>query len=397
MATRRASLSGGLVAAAGAILWICGCSPAEGDVDPYGSGGSAAGASGGSGGTPTGSGGASATGGQSGAGSGGRATTGTGGAAGRAGTGGRPGGSGGSSGAAGAGPYRLEFVGNITTGNAVDTDGKVFSRHWDQITPENAGKWGSVQTSAGAAFNWRTLDAIYDYAQQNNLIFKQHAFVWGSQQPTGSINETAVKTWMREFCGRYPNTKLIDVVNEPPPHTTPSYVNAIGGGTDGTWQWVTNAFLWAREACPDAILILNDFNNIEWSNDINHFLGIVRAIKAAGAPIDAIGAQAHDLDYGPPITPASVRSNLARVHSETQLPIYVTEMDFSFTDDNQQLQSYQQFFPMLRDSGYVRGITIWGWIYGRTWASAPNSGLIRNGTARPAMTWLMEQLGRPNP
>src|SRR5690606_14096797 len=73
-----------------------------------------------------------------------------------------------------------KFVGNITTGNSVDTNGLTFSDHWDQITPENAGKWGSVQNTAGAPFNWGPLDAIYDYAEQNGIIFKEHTFVWGS-------------------------------------------------------------------------------------------------------------------------------------------------------------------------------------------------------------------------
>jgi endo-1,4-beta-xylanase len=332
------------------------------------------------------------------AGAGGRGGTG-GGAAGRGGAAGTTarGGTTGTAGTGGRGPYTLEFVGNITTSNVVDTDGKVFSRHWDQISPENAGKWGSIQSSATAAFNWRTLDAIYDYTEQNGIIFKEHTFIWGNQQPGGSISEANVKTWMTEFCKRYPNTKLIDVVNEPPPHTTPSYANSIGGGTNGTWQWITNAFIWAREACPNATLILNDFNNIEWNGDQQHFLGIVRTIKAAGAPIDAVGAQSHDLDYGGQINATTVRSFLAKLYTDSGLPIYITEMDLSTTDDNQQLQWYQQYFPLFRDSGYVKGVTIWGWIYGKTWAPAPNSGLIRNGANRPAMVWLMEQLGRPLP
>ena len=81
-------------------------------------------------------------------------------ASGGAGAGGSAGsgaGAAGKAGAAGASangfPYELEFVGNITTGDAVDTDGKTYSRHWGQITPENAGKWGSVQSSAGAGFH----------------------------------------------------------------------------------------------------------------------------------------------------------------------------------------------------------------------------------------------------
>ena len=48
-------------------------------------------------------------------------------------------------------------------------------------------------------------------------------------------------------------------------------------------------------------------------------------------------------------------------------------------------------------SKYVKGITIWGWIYGQTWSQAPNSGLIKSGSPRPAMTYLMQQLSRPAP
>jgi endo-1,4-beta-xylanase len=383
----------------------------QGNAGGPGTGGDAAGAGGsdvgGSGGSTArgGAGGAAGTGGAGGRGG----TGGTGGAAGRGGAGGAAGrggasagtggstssrgGSGGSIAPTGAGG-RLQFVGNITTYNAVDTDGKVFSTYWDQISPENAGKWGSVQSSAGATFNWRTLDTIYDYTQQKGILFKEHTFIWGSQQPGGSISEANVKTWMTEFCTRYPNTKLIDVVNEPPPHTTPSYANSIGGGTNGNWQWITNAFKWAREACPNSILLLNDYNNIEWSNDNNHYLSIIKAIKAGGAPIDAVGAQAHDLDHGS-VSMSTVSSLLNKLGTDSALPIYITEMDLSTTDDNQQLQMYQRYFPLFRDSPHVRGITIWGWIYGKTWSPSPNSGLIRSGSFRPAMTWLMQQLGRP--
>ena len=52
-------------------------------------------------------------------------------------------------------------------------------------------------------------------------------------------------------------------------------------------------------------------------------------------------------------------------------------------------------FPLFMNTDYVPGITIWGWIYGQTWSEAPESGLIRNGSFRPAMTYLMQTLGRP--
>lgn len=43
----------------------------------------------------------------------------------------------------------------------------------------------------------------------------------------------------------------------------------------------------------------------------------------------------------------------------------------------------------------IAGITLWGYIYGKTWASCNAkdlgcSGIIRDGKDRPAMTWLKE-------
>jgi endo-1,4-beta-xylanase len=286
-----------------------------------------------------------------------------------------------------------KFVGNITTGNSLDTNGLTFSDHWDQITPENAGKWGSVQRSAGAAFNWGALDAIYDYAEQKGIIFKEHTFVWGAQQPTGNLTEADVQNWMREFCGRYPRTRLIDVVNEPPPHTEPSYANAIGGGTNGDWRWIANAFTWAREYCPNATLILNDYNNIEIGNQNQHFIDIVRAIQELGAPIDAVGAQAHGLSNAN--SPANMISLLTRLHDDTGLPVYITEYDIDQNDDAVQRTRFEQQFSFFLDTEWIRGVTVWGWIFGRTWV--PSSGLIRDGEPRPAMVWLMDELGRPVP
>jgi endo-1,4-beta-xylanase len=286
-----------------------------------------------------------------------------------------------------------KFVGNITTGNSVDTNGLTFSDYWDQITPENAGKWGSVQRTADSAFNWGPLDAIYDYAEEKGIIFKEHTFVWGSQQPSGDLTEAHVRSWMQEFCTRYPLTRLIDVVNEPPPHTEPSYADAIGGGTNGDWQWVANSFIWAREYCPNATLILNDYNNIEFGDQTDHFIDIVQAVQARGALIDAVGAQAHGLSNAN--SPANMITLLTRLHDDTGLPVYITEYDINQNDDAAQRARFEQQFAFFLDTEWIRGVTVWGWIFGRTWVQS--SGLIRDDQPRPAMVWLMEELGRPVP
>ena len=315
---------------------------------------------------------------------------GAGGASGRGGSGG----SAGSVGSAGAGGSvsGIKFVGNITTGNSIDTGGMTYSKYWDQISPENAGKWGSVQSSAGSAFNWASLDSIYAYTETNHIIFKQHNFVWGSQQPSGSPTEAQVENWIKSFCQRYPNTKLIDVVNEPPPHTTPNYTAALGAGETGTYPWITKAFKLARQYCGSAILILNDYNNIEQASQESHFIDIVKDIKTAGAPIDAVGCQSHGTSG---MSAASLQANLNTMATGTGLPIYITEYDVNQASDAQQLAVFQSQIPIFRSTAAVHGITIWGWIAGRTWET--NSGLVNGTTPRSAMTWLMQQLGRPVP
>jgi endo-1,4-beta-xylanase len=313
--------------------------------------------------------------------------------------GGSGGGAGGTAGMAGAagvggsGGFPPKFAGNIDTRGSIRSD---FVEFWDQFTPENAGKWGSVQPSSQNQFTWTTLDAMYDYANEHGIIYKQHTFLWGSQQPgwAGSLSSSngpaAVQNWMRTYCERYPNTKIIDVVNEPPPHTTPSYLNAIGGAGESGWDWIANAFKWAREACPNAILLLNDYNNVEQSADIQRTIDIVNAIKEAGAPIDAIGCQTHAAAN---LSPSALETNIERLTSSTGLRVYITEYDLNISDDSRQAQVMTDQFTMFWSNPNVLGITYWGYVVGATWV--PNSGLIRSdGSMRPAMTWLMDFLGR---
>lgn len=304
-------------------------------------------------------------------------------------TGGKAGG--GTGGSAGAAPIP-KFVGNISTGNSVDPNGMKFSKYWDQFTPENAGKWGSVQGSVSGSFNWGTLDQFYAYTEQNGIIFKQHNFVWGSQQPSGTPTVAQVEKWIQSFCERYPNTRLIDVVNEPPPHTTPNYTANLGAGESGSYGWITKAFKLARQHCPGAVLILNDYNNLEYSDQMNHFIDIVSQVKSGGGPIDGVGCQAHALKGK---SASALQSAIDTMASKTGLPVYITEYDIGDASDSGQLSTYQAQFPVFLNTASVKGITVWGWIVGRTWVS--NTGLVNNTTPRPAMTWLMQQLGRPNP
>jgi endo-1,4-beta-xylanase len=263
---------------------------------------------------------------------------------------------------------------------------------WDQFSPENAGKWGSVQSSSQSSFNWGTLDSMYKYCNDNNIVFKEHCFFWASQQPgfvTSSNVEAAAKNWMTEYCKRYPKVGVIDVFNESL-HVTPSYRDGMGGtGTTG-YDWLINAFTWAREACPNAVLIYNDYNTIEYSSENTNVIKLVKAIKAAGAIIDGVGCQGHDVGK---VSASTVTTYVGNIISQTGLPVYITEMDVGEADDNTQLTKIKDVVTPLWANDQVKGMTYWGYIVGSTWRA--NTGLLSSsGTKRASLTWLMSFLGR---
>lgn len=295
-----------------------------------------------------------------------------------------------------------KFVGNINRSDPANGYQVVipddFASMWDQISCENCSKWDALEPQRDQ-MNWTQIDKIHDYAVANGLLFKWHTAIWGSQEPawvrnfgTDAASNSELKAEVIElfeaFCDRYPDVAMIDVVNEPPPHTTPSTIAALGGAGASGWDWVAEAFRLARAACPNAVLIFNDYNNIEYDteNDQRNFIKIAQAVQNAGAPIDALGAQAHDaykLDKN------VLQARIDKLAS-LGLPLYITEYDIDEPDDEKQRAIMAEQFPLFWNDPRIAGITLWGYIYGATWRT--DTGLQKNGQNRPALTWLLDYL-----
>jgi GH35 family endo-1,4-beta-xylanase len=289
-----------------------------------------------------------------------------------------------------------KFLGNITTGwnSDMDTDGFVFADYWNQVTPENATKWGSVEGNRHGTYNWGGADKAYKYAKEHGFPFKFHTLVWGSQYPEWMNNLStekqyeAIEQWMDEAKKHYPDLQMIDVVNEAVSgHAPAPYKNALGGDGKTGYDWIIKAFEMAHERWPDAILIYNDYNTFQWDTD--KFIDLVRTIRDAGAPVDAYGCQAHDLKG---CSASTLKSTLKKIQDALKMPMYVTEYDISDENDNNQLRDYKAQIPLLWEADYCAGITLWGWIYGKTWNQAQYSGLIKNKKERQALEWLREYM-----
>ena len=290
-----------------------------------------------------------------------------------------------------------KFLGNITTGNSeMDHNGFKFIDYWNQVTPENATKWQSVERTRGV-YNWSGADNAANYAKQHNFPFKFHTFIWGSQYPSWikdlSVNNRydAIVKWMDAAKEHFPYLQIMDVANEcMPGHQADTYLfkEALGGGGKTGYDWLIKVFEMAGERWPDAILVYNDFNVLRWDNN-NLYIPLVQAIRNGGAPIDAYGCQAHHFTLND-IPKDELKNRLNTLQSSLKMPMYITEYDINFDDDSKQATKYKEQIPLFWEADYCAGVTLWGWFMGATWADY--TGLIRNRQERAALQWLREYM-----
>jgi endo-1,4-beta-xylanase len=280
-----------------------------------------------------------------------------------------------------------KYVGNVTGGTVPAN----FNTYWNQITPENATKWGSVE-GVRNTMNWSAADAAYSYAQSNGYKFKFHTFIWGSQFPgwvTGSGLTTAqqraeIEQWMQLACQRYPNTWAIDVVNEPIKTAMP-FKAALGGDGATGWDWVITSFQLARQYCPNAKLLINEYGTENDPPVRATYKAIIQLLKDRGL-IDGIGIQGHYFNLDT-MTGSAVTAML-NDYSTLALDVYVSELDIvAGGTDAGQLAKYQDVFPAIWNHASVKGVTLWGYVVGQTWRDG--TGLLSSsGVERPALTWL---------
>lgn len=286
-----------------------------------------------------------------------------------------------------------------------------FAAYWNQVTPENGGKWATVEGTRDV-MNWTQADAAYQMARTNGFTFKWHVLVWGNQQPEWLQNLPPaeqleeIREWYAAIAARYPDLEQIEVVNEPlhdppltPANTPPgqscggcgNYYEALGGAGQTGWDWIVTAFSLAREYFPNAKLMLNDYSITNDRNSTETYAYIVRTLKARGL-IDLVGIQGHAFSTTEPAPMPNTRANLDYLANKTGLPIYVTELDIDGNDDPVQLADYQKIFPLFWEHEAVRGITLWGYRPGH-WRTAQGAWLTyENGAERPAMQWLVRYM-----
>ncbi|PQP82480.1 hypothetical protein C0Q44_13650 [Paenibacillus sp. PCH8] len=310
-------------------------------------------------------------------------------------------------------PNLVDILGeNYAIGAAIDQSAldsedmhsQLLTKHFNSITAGNFMKMDAMQPQEGQ-FVWSEADRLVKFAQANNMEVRGHTLLWHSQVPDWFFTDpndaskpasreqllARMKTHIQTIVTRYKGkVHTWDVVNEVISdggglrnEASGSKWRDIIGDVDGDGDdsdYIELAFRYAREADPDAVLVINDYGLEGSASKLNDMVKLVEKLLAKGTPIDAVGFQMHVSMYGPDVK--LMREAFDKVVA-LGVNVQVTEMDVSIYSNNseqempvtdelmlQQAYRYRELFDLfdqLGKRGVMDSVTVWGLADDGTW------------------------------
>lgn len=266
----------------------------------------------------------------------------------------------------------------LRIGTAVDTDllgaepqyDEIAASQFSTVTPENVMKWEVVEPQRGE-YDYSAADELVAFAQEHDQLVRGHTLVWTNQLPAWltdaaaslsadelrGILEEHVTNQVAHFKG---DVWQWDVVNEPIDDDG-SYVRNIWYTALGP-DYIADAFRWAHEADPEALLFLNDYGIEYGGPKTDAMLDLATRLRADGVPIDGVGFETHlDIAFGKPDLLAAMTR-----FTEAGFDVAVTEADVRATlpvsEEQQDLQAelYASSLRACLQLERCLSYTVWG-------------------------------------
>jgi endo-1,4-beta-xylanase len=264
----------------------------------------------------------------------------------------------------------------------------VLAEQYNMVVAEGEMKWKALRP-APDQFSFSLADAFVTFATRHKMRVRGHNFVWHEALPdwfAATVTPENARKFLvdhiltvgRRYQGRIHSW---DVVNEA--------VLPKDGRPDGLrnspWmkllgpEYIDTAFRAAREADPHALLTYNEYG-VEYDNDEDAerrdtTLKLLRRLKDARVPIDAVGIQSHIKAGSPYTIGKGVREFMASVR-KMGLQIYVTELDVNEDDlpfddvahrDRAIAETYRQYLSAVLPEKAVKAVLTWGVSDNHTW------------------------------
>lgn len=268
-----------------------------------------------------------------------------------------------------------------------------LAREFNQVEPESVMKFGPIHPSP-TEYHFGPADALVAFARQNRMVVRGHTLLWHRQQPawlTGGGFQpaqlsTILQDHIRRVVGHYAGEVYAwDVVNEAfreDGSLRPTiWFNAPGIGPQGT-GYIEQAFRWAREADPRALLFYNDYSAEDTNTKSDAIYQMVRDFKTRGVPIDGVGMQMHLTTKVAPL--AGMEANMRRLIG-LGLEIQITELDVRLPVDSAgnaapadiaaQAQIYRDVVSLCLKAARCTAIQTWGFTDKHSWIPGEFPGL----------------------
>lgn len=257
--------------------------------------------------------------------------------------------------------------------------GALLDEQFDYITPENSGKWGSLQPHSADEWAFENHDSLVTYAQEQDKLYKGHTLVWHSQAPS-FINDSLSAAELQELIDQHITTTMSryageiyawDVVNE-------------AMGDDGNYRdsvffrklgkaFIADAFILADTIDPQAKLLYNDYNIAGINAKSNAVYAMLKELVEAGVPVDGIGFQMHLTAANAPGYDELV-ANFQRF-ADLGLSVNVSEMDVRLaslpwdraTKLALQRQVYHRVASACAAVAACEAVTTWGFTDNYSW------------------------------
>jgi len=270
---------------------------------------------------------------------------------------------------------------------------QVLSAQFSSLTPENDMKWDAVHP-APDVYDFSSADALVAFAEANQQQVRGHTLLWHSQNPAWvtaasqtwtcdqarDVLEDHIRTVVGHFKGEIYEW---DVANEIFQDTWDNggvrlrteanpFLRACA---DDPILLIEDAFRWAHEADPDAVLFLNDYNAEGINEKTDAYYALAQRMLADGVPLGGFGAQGHlSLLYG---FDTSIQANFERfaalglkvavTEADVRIPVLAGETGPTPEQVAVQAERYDAMLEACLNVTACSSFTVWGFPDANSW------------------------------
>ena len=285
------------------------------------------------------------------------------------------------------------------------------------IEPEDAMKWSVVRRNEG--FDFREGDEVVRFAQAHGMRVRGHCLVWDHDNPrwlTGGqftpkqlsdLLHEHITTEMKHYAGEVFAWDVVnEALNEKGDAKDSIWYNSPGIGMSGKGTgYVEQAFRWAHEAEPNALLFYNEAGGEGINVKSDAVYRMVKDFRQRGVPIDGVGLQTH---ITPEFDADGLTANINRL-TRLGLQVHITEFDVSLplkadgtaADADLKLQAdvYLRVLKACLAHSGCTAFQAWGFTDKWSWIGSHSHGVRgaallfdRNYKPKPAYDALLQEL-----